>query len=189
MLKIILSSKLGTFLLVAFAYGLIHLLNDVLTEFLYLVPGAHLFHIPSGLKFLFVLIAGWVGALGVGAATFVASVLYKFPDHWILGAELALINGLAPLLVRKLFIENLGLKDDLSNIHTKQIILMGLLFVFLNSSLNQLIMIWNNISSNFLEGMLVMLVGDLTGTYFVLSVMKALTRKMLHSEAAKRKEL
>jgi hypothetical protein len=64
-----------------------------------------------------------------------------------------------------------------------------LLFVFLNSSLNQLIMIWNNISSNFLDGMLVMLVGDLTGTYFVLSVMKALTRKILLSETAKRKEL
>jgi hypothetical protein len=189
MLKIILSSKLGTFLLVAIAYGVIYFLNDILTEFLYLVPGAHLFHIPSGLKFLFVLIAGWVGALGVGVATFVGTVLYKFPDQWILGTQLALINGLAPLLVRKLFIENLGLKDDLSNIHTKQIILMGLLFVFLNSSLNQLILLWNNMGSNFLDGMLVMLVGDLTGTYFVLSVMKVLTRKILHSEESKHKEL
>lgn len=178
MLKTVLSSKLGTFLLVVLSYGLIHFVNNQLTEILYLVPGAHLFHIPSGFKFIFVLVAGWVGALGVGVASLLAALLYKFPDQWLLGAELALINGLAPLLARTLFIENFGLNEDLSNINMKQIFLMGLLFVFLNSGLNQLVLHWNNVSSNFLGGILVMLIGDLTGTYFVLTVMKLLTKNM-----------
>jgi hypothetical protein len=178
MLKTILSSKLGTFLLVMVGYGLIHFVNNSLTEFLYLVPGGHLFHIPSGFKFLFVLVAGWVGALGVGVASLVAALLYNFPGEWTLSAELAIINGLAPWLSRTLFIENFGLNEDLSNINVKQIFLMGLLFVFLNSGLNQLILYWNSVNTDFLNGILVMLIGDLTGTYFVLSVMKLLTQKL-----------
>ena len=185
MLKTILSSKLGTFILVVFGYGLIHFVNNSLTEFLYLVPGAHLFHIPSGFKFLIVLIAGWVGALGVGVASMVAALLYKFPGEWAMAAELAIINGLAPLLARTLFIENFGLKEDLSNINMKQIFLMGLLFVFLNSGLNQLILYWNNVSTDFLNGVLIMLIGDLTGTYFVLMVMKLLTQSVRVPDQAK----
>lgn len=176
MIKTVLSSKLGTFLLVGFGYGLIHYVSNQLTDFLYLVPGAHLFHIPSGFKFIFVLVAGWVGALGVGVASLVTVLLMKYPEQWVLGLELAFINGLAPLLARTLFIENFGLNTDLSNINMKQIFLMGLLFVFLNSGLNQLVLYWNNVSSNFLDGLLVMLLGDLTGTYFVLSAMKLLTK-------------
>jgi hypothetical protein len=188
MLKTILSSKLGTFLLVVLGYGLIHFVNHSLTEFLQLVPGGHLFHIPSGFKFIFVLVAGWVGALGVGVASFVAALLYKFPGEWALALELAIINGLAPWLSRTLFIQNLGLNEDLSNINMKQIFLMGLLFVFLNSGLNQLILYWNSVSVDFLNGILVMLMGDLTGTYFVLSVMKLLTQKVGVPDPAKEKE-
>jgi hypothetical protein len=70
------------------------------------------------------------------------------------------------------------LKEDLSNINMKQIFLMGLLFVFLNSGLNQLILYWNSASADYVNGILVMLTGDLTGTYFVLSVMKLLTQKV-----------
>lgn len=44
-------------------YTLIYLANNHLTSTLYLVPGAHLIHIPSGIKILMVLITGWVGAL------------------------------------------------------------------------------------------------------------------------------
>ena len=96
MLKIVLSSKLGTFIFVTLAYGLIHCANSALTEFLQVVPGADLFHIPSGFKFLFVLIAGWVGAAGVALASIAPTLFYKFPDQWILAIELAFINGLAP---------------------------------------------------------------------------------------------
>jgi hypothetical protein len=70
----------------------------------------------------------------------------------------------------------------------KQIFLMGLLFVFLNSGLNQLILYWNSVSVDFLNGILVMLMGDLTGTYFVLSVMKLLTQKVGVPDPAKEKE-
>ena len=177
MLKTALSSKLGTFTFVVFAYGFIQWVNNFLSDFLHLVPVAQLIDIPSGFKFLFVLVAGWVGALGVCVASLVAAVFDKFSDQWVLRAELACINGLAPLLARKLIIENFALNEDLSNITMKQVFLMGLLFVFLNSGLNQLILFWNDVSDNFLDGVLVMLISDLTGTYFVLSVLKLVIQR------------
>lgn len=177
MLKIVLSSKLGTFIFVTLAYGLIHCANSALTEFLQVVPGADLFHIPSGFKFLFVLIAGWVGAAGVALASIAPTLFYKFPDQWILAIELAFINGLAPFLAIKLFVQNLGLEEDLSNINQQQVLRMGLLFVFLNSGLNQLILYWNKVSENFLNDILLMLIGDLTGTYIVLMGLIWATKK------------
>ena len=177
MLKSVLSSKLGTFFFVTFAYGIIHCANSALTEFLHLVPGAQLFHIPSGFKFLFVLIAGWVGAAGIAVASFASALLYKFPDQWMLAVELAFINGLAPFLAVKLFVQNFGLEEDLSNINQQQVLWMGLLFVFLNSGLNQLILYWNNFSDNFLDGILVMLIGDITGTFVVLTALIWITKK------------
>ena len=177
MLKSVLSSKLGTFLVVTLAFGLIQFANSAMTELLQLVPGADLFNISSGFKFVFVLIAGWIGAVGVVVATFVTSIIYKFPDQWLLVGELALINGLAPYLAIKLFVQNCGLEDDLSNINQKQVLWIGLLFVFLNSGLNQLILYWNNFSDNFLNGFLLMLIGDLTGTCFVLMGLIWVTKK------------
>ena len=168
MFKLVLSSKLATFFIVTLAYGLIQFANNALTEFLQLVPGADLFHIPSGFKFVFVLIAGWVGAVGIAVASLAPALLYKFPDQWLLAVELAFINGLAPLLAIKLFVQNFGLEEDLSNINQQQVLRMGLLFVFLNSGLNQLILYWNNVNDNFLNGILLMLIGDLTGTFIVL---------------------
>ena len=177
MLKSVLSSKLGTFFFVTFAYGIIHCANSALTEFLHLVPGAQLFHIPSGFKFLFVLIAGWVGAAGIAVASLASAFLYKFPDQWMLAVELAFINGLAPFLAVKLFVQNFGLEEDLSNINQQQVLWMGLLFVFLNSGLNQLILYWNNFSDNFLDDILVMLIGDITGTFVVLNALIWITKK------------
>lgn len=177
MLKTALSSNVGTFTLVVFAYGFIQWVNNFLSDFFYWVPGANLIHIPSGFTFLFVLVAGWVGALGVCVASLVAVIGSLFTDQWVLSAELACINGLAPLLARKLVIENFALNEDLSNITMKQVLLMGLLFVFLNSGLNQSILFWNDVSDNFLDGVLVMVISDLTGTYFVLSVLKLVIQR------------
>ena len=57
-----LKEYLQSFFLLGFAYAGIYFLNNSLTGFLYLAPAAHLIHIPSGFKLLFVLVGRWVGA-------------------------------------------------------------------------------------------------------------------------------
>lgn len=168
-----------TFVFVAFAYLLIHAVNNVLTEFLYLLPGAHLVHIPSGFKLLFVLIAGWVGALGIAAAALAASVFYQFQGDLALGLQLAVVNGLAPLMARIWVVDNFRMNDDLSRVTLKQLTATGLIFALINSALNQTVLYWNAVNLNFQEGTLIMVVGDLTGAYIVFLMLKLLSKKLV----------
>ena len=185
MIKKILTSKLGTFLFVVAAYGLIDLFNSALTSFLNSVPGLDWVHLPSGFQFLLVLIAGWVGALGVGIASLIAAILFTFPNQFALGFELAFINGLAPLLARVLFVKNFGVKDDLSDITMRQIVLMGIVFACLNSSLNQLVLYWNQEAFDFVDGVLAMLIGDMTGTLLIILLLRQMARSLIDSDGKK----
>jgi len=175
----ILQNKLNTFLLVVAGYYLIHFLNFSLIEFIYLVPGAHLVHIPSGFKLLFVLLAGWTGALGVAVATLVACIVYRFPLEYLLGLQLAVMSGLAPFISRRIVINIYAMNEDLISISVKQLVILGLLFALLNSGLHQAVLYWNGVSQNFLDGFLVSFIGDITGAYIVFLLLKMLSKKFV----------
>lgn len=159
---------------------LIHFTNNYLTEFLYLLPGAHLVHIPSGFKLLFVLIAGWEGALGIGFAALIAALMYSFPSNYILGLELAIVNGFAPLIATMLLVNNYSMNESLLGVKPKQLLVLGLVFSFLNSGLNQAVLYWNGVNQNFLDGILVMFIGDITGAYIVFLLLKLLSKKLVN---------
>ncbi len=186
MLKKILQNNFYTLLLVVVGYLLIHSINNALTGFLYLVPGAHLVHIPSGFKLLFVLVAGSLGAIGVVIASLIASVVYKFPGEYSLGLQLAMVNGLAPFLARRWAIDNYDMRDDLSHITVKQLLVMGLAFAFLNSGLNQAVLYWDGVQPHFLDGLVVMLIGDITGAYIVFVLFKLLTKKLANTDESEK---
>lgn len=179
MIQKILQNKLNTFLLVVAGYLLIHFLNFSLTEFIYLVPGAHLVHIPSGFKLLFVLLAGWIGALGIGVATLVACIVYRFPLEYLLGLQLAVMSGLAPFISRRIVIDIYAMNEDLIYTSAKQLVILGLLFALLNSGLHQAVLYWNGVSQNFLDGFLVSFIGDITGAYIVFLLLKMLSKKFV----------
>ena len=179
MIQKIFQNKLSTFLFVVAAYLLIHFLNFSLTEFIYLVPGANLVHIPSGFKVLFVLLAGWTGALGVAVATLVACIVYRFPLEYLLGLQLAVMSGLAPFISRRIVIDIYAMNEDLISISVKQLVILGLLFALLNSGLHQAVLYWNGVSQNFLDGFLVSFIGDITGAYIVFLLLKLLSKKFV----------
>ena len=60
--------SLFTFLVIG--YGFLYFLNNALTDSLYVVPGAHLVHLPSGIKILMVLVAGLTGSLAIAVVGF-----------------------------------------------------------------------------------------------------------------------
>ena len=179
MIQKIFQNKLSTFLFVVAAYLLIHFLNFSLTEFIYLVPGAHLVHIPSGFKLLFVLLAGWTGALGVAVATLIACIVYRFPLEYLLGLQLAVMSGLAPFISRRIVIDIYAMNEDLIYTSVKQLVILGLLFALLNSGLHQAVLYWNGVSQNFLDGFLVSFIGDITGAYIVFLLLKLLSKKFV----------
>ena len=67
------------FLTLTVLYGFVYTINNLLTPFLHLVPAAHLVHIPSGIKFLMVLIFWFTGALSIAVVGFDAKA---FPGHF-----------------------------------------------------------------------------------------------------------
>jgi len=175
----IFQNKILTFVFVLVVYLLIHFTNNYLTEFLYLLPGAHLVHIPSGFKLLFVLIAGWIGALGIGVAALIAALLYSFPGQYVLGLELAVVNGVAPFLAIRLLVQHFSMNENLIGISSKQLLVLGLVFSFLNSGLNQAVLYWNEVHQNFFDGIVVMFIGDITGAYIVFLLLKLLSKKLV----------
>lgn len=179
MVKTIFQNKFLTFVFVFVVYLLIHFTNNYLTEFLHLLPGAHLVYIPSGFKLFFVLIAGWVGALGIGFAALCDSLLYSFPNQYLISMELAVVNGVAPLIARIFLVHNYAMHENLIGITSRQLLVLGLVFALLNSGLHQAVLYWNGVSQNFLDGFLVSFIGDITGAYIVFLLLKLLSKKFV----------
>ena len=81
------------------------------------------------------------------------------------------------------------LQDNLSSLSWKKLLGMGLLFSLLNSSLNQLILYWNQTIQNMVDGLAIMLIGDLSGVCLVtglirlgLNIFKAQSRNLSGSD-------
>jgi len=167
-----LKEYLQSFFLLGFAYAGIYFLNNALTGFLYLAPAAHLVHIPSGFKLLFVLMGRWAAAAAIACVAFLNAYFLMFEGKMILGLALACASGLAPLFTWLFFKHRLQIEENLENIRYKDILAMGLFFAVLNSALHQLIVFWSGEQSDFAKGFLIMGIGDLTGLYVVLIIIK-----------------
>ena len=164
--------NLRSFIVISFAYAAIYFVNNALTGFLYLLPGAHLVHIPSGFKLLFVMIGRWGGAAAIGFVSFVNAYLFVSQENLPLDLALASASGLAPLLTWLFFKYRRGIDDYLGNLTYKNVLGMGIFFALLNSASHQLILFWSGTINDFAQGFLVMLVGDITGLYLVLLMVK-----------------
>jgi len=167
-----LDSDLFKFLALTVAFGVIYTLNNWLTPFLNLVPAAHLIHIPSGIKFLIVLLFWLTGALSIATVSLLAGLWVYFPDNYPVSLELALVNAISPLLTLKLFKGSLSLDEVIEQLNWTKLLKMGLLFSLLNSAMNQLVVYWNGVTEDILRGLEVMFIGDITGFYITLSLMK-----------------
>ena len=175
---------LQSFFLLGFAYAGIYFLNNALTGFLYLAPAAHLVHIPSGFTLLFVLIGRWAGAAAIACVAFLNAYFLMFEGKMILGLALACASGLAPLFTWLFFKHRLQIEENLGNIQYKDILAMGLFFAVLNSALHQLIIFWSGEQSDFAKGFLIMGIGDLTGLYIVLLIIKFTYHFIPHPKSA-----
>jgi hypothetical protein len=82
-------------------------------------------------------------------------------------------------------VKNFGVKEDLSGVTMRQIVLMGIVFACLNSSLNQLVLYWNRETFDFVDGVLAMLIGDMTGTFLIILLLRQMTRRLIEADGEK----
>ena len=168
------SKPLLIYVMATLAYGGFYALNNFLTPQLYWVPGAHVIHIPSGIKLLMVLVFGYLGSLSVLTAVFVAGPFsYFYTGEFLLPLEIAMAAALAPWLTARFFVDRLWVNPDLSNLNLKLLLYMGLLFATLNASMIQSLLSLHQISGDFFSSFAVMFLGDITGVLIVLGLMRA----------------
>ena len=194
-------AQLFTYLVIG--YGTLFFLNNALTEALYVVPGAHIVHLPSGLKIFMVMVTGFTGALAIALVGFIWSVLFMFKENYPLTLMLAVVSGLVPWLSVRMLSKKIQLKADLSDLNWKKLLAIVLVYALLNSTCLQLIVYAFGESTNLLNGIWVMLVGDITGIFIVIysarflikareainsSMTNNLLRRIAHSNEVNEKE-
>jgi hypothetical protein len=171
-------------------YGLFYFANNLSTEFLYLTPGAHLIHLPSGVKILMTLVAGPVGAFAIFIVSNVWGVLVPFPGQFGLVFLLSLGSAGVPWLVCKICSERFALHGDLSNLTIRALATISLSYAILNSLVTQSILYLGGESPDLWSGIGVMVLGDLTGIMLIVSlarilagVLKARSRRLDHDQS------
>ena len=164
------------FLGITCLFGITYAINNALTPWLNLVPGAHLVHVPSGIKLILVLIFELTGAVSIATVSLIAGLFFYFPGQPFVGAELAFVNALAPLLTVALLTSKDGIDGWLESLRRDKILLMGLTYSALNSSLNQLVIYWNHLTDDIISGLEVMFIGDLTGVFINMLILKLIGR-------------
>lgn len=169
-------SKLKLLVMLTVGYGIFYFANNLSTDFLYLVPGAHLVHLPSGIKTLMTLIIGPIGALAIFIVSNLWGVLYPFP--WQFGLVLALSVGSAgvPWLVCKVCSDKFHLDRELSNLTLSSLFAIALSYAVLNSLVTQSIIYLAGQSEDLWGGIGVMSLGDLVGILLIVSLVKWVAR-------------
>ena len=165
-----------TYVVLTLVFGTFYAVNNLLTAQLYLAPGAHLVHLPSGFKLLLVLVFGMVGALSVFTVSLVAGLGFYFVGELPLSIELAIANAIAPFLTVKFFLDQQLVQPDLNDLRPKVLALMGLLYAVLNSAMNQLLLFWNHAIQNMVDGLMIMFTGDVLGVILVLGLLRLAMR-------------
>lgn len=157
-------------------YGIFYFANNLCTEFLYLTPGAHLVHLPSGIKILMTLIAGPIGAFAIFIVSNVWGVMYPFPGQFGLVFMLSIESAGVPLLVCKICSDKFHLDGELSNLTLASLLAISSSYAVLNSLVTQSILYLSGHSQDLWGGIEVMFLGDITGILLMASLARWITR-------------
>lgn len=173
-----LTQRVATVAGTALAYFLLFELNALLFSYLEFSAGVSWVFLPSGLRLAFILVFGVWGALGIVVASIVLSAAHHFQGLMLIALGAGLISGLSPLLARRVCVDFLKLRVDLTGLTAASLLQVALVFAVVSASMHQIWFKWQGLTENFLEGVLVMAVGDLLGTILVLYAAKFLFRAL-----------
>jgi hypothetical protein len=172
----IILSKAGLAFCCAGAYFLVFNLNTVLFSSFEFTQGVHWIFLPSGLRMLFVLVLGGSGAVGIATATCLTYYLNAPADQQSFSIVTGLISGIAPLLARQICVDFWKLDPHLSNLTSKSLVQISLVFGVTSALLHQLWFYWSGLSENFIANSVVLAVGDWVGIVIVLATASLLIK-------------
>lgn len=178
-----LSQNFKLFVILTLGYGLFYFANNLCTDFLYLTPGAHLVHLPSGVKILMTLVTGPIGALAIFIVSNVWGVTFPFPGQFGLVFVLSVGSAGVPWLVCKICSDKFQLDGDLSNLTLRSLFTISLSYAIFNSLVTQSILYLGGQSQDLWSGLEVMFLGDITGILLIASLARWISR-LIKSKAS-----
>jgi len=150
------------FLLLTFGYGIFYWVNNLLTASLYLETGAHIVHLPSGVRMVIVLIAGVTGAIALMFASFPYVYLEIFSGkNLALAVVSSMATGLIPLSTLYVVKRFVYLDKNLSSLTPQKLLVLSIAFAVVNTSTQQSLIFIFGASQNPLNAVLVMFTGDI----------------------------
>jgi len=133
--------------------------------------GINWIYLPAGVRLVTILLFGGAGALGVLLASLLATLLYYFPDDLPRALSAAIVSAAAPYLVYLAAQKCFGLRPSLVNLNAARLTQLMLAYA-LAGPLMQHVVLWLRGGSITLAGLVVMVIGDLLGSFAVLAVIK-----------------
>lgn len=135
------------------------------------VRGMNWIYLPAGMRLLCTLAFGGAGAIGILIASWITCVFYFFPDDPLRSFAGGVASAAAPYLVYKLAQKIYGLDTSLTNLNAKHLLLLATMYSLANPTLHHLWLVLRGDPVH-AQGFMVMALGDLLGTLFVLYTIK-----------------
>ncbi len=156
---------------VSFAWVVLWKLNYCLSPRLVSNDFIYWIFLPSGLRLISVLLLDFDAVIGLFVGRLITSD--DLPDIPSVIC-VSLISAIAPYIAYLLAKHKLDLKKSLTNMTGKQLLLLTLIFAFINSILHNLYFYITRLEYDFWEDIAVMFIGDFTGSLLVIIVSNAL---------------
>jgi hypothetical protein len=128
--------------------------------------------LPAGMRLFLTLIFSFNGALGISLASMLISWFFFFSDDPITGMIAGILSGLSPYLARYLVFKNLQISSRLDQLNGSKLLQCSLIFSVTSPLLHQSWYFFRNHNEDFVHPLLVMIIGDLTGTLIVIYLLK-----------------
>ena len=160
------------------------------TEF---VRGVNWIYLPSGVRLLSTLLLGGDGAIGLLIASWLVDFFYFFPHDPVRSFAGGIIATVAPYTVYRLALERYGLRESLTNLTPKRLLILALAYSIANPLLHHIWFFLQGDTQHMGERVFAMFVGDLSGALIMLYAMKGMlallpTKASLHERGKRRQD-
>lgn len=166
------ADRLRLFLAVTAGYSVFNVANHYLTESLYLETGAHLIHVPSGIRMVIVLVAGVLGATAISLASFPYAYWILFDGNLSLSIIISITSSLIPLTTFFVVRRIIHWQNNFADLTPRKLLIISITYAMTNATAHQFIYHLFDVVERPVNAWLVMFTGDILGIVIILYLLR-----------------
>ncbi|WP_241821455.1 hypothetical protein [Herbaspirillum sp. C7C8] len=159
----------------ALCYFLFYSINEWLFRRTQFTEGIAWIYLPAGVRLICTLLFAEAGCVGLLVGSLATAATYQlFPHDLVTAAGYCLISAAAPYLAYRLTLSGLDLGRNLVNLNTTRLMACILLYALSNPLFQLIWFVLRGVYPDFWSGLVVMSIGDLSGSLIVVYLCKLL---------------